>query len=316
MNDPGNVTGNDTEMDEADGHDREARVPPVGDAVPVLLNLNGAPGSGYYVIDKPDTIIGRSSTADISLQDSLSSRHHASLRVESTPGRDGLPSVLLLDNNSKNGTFVNGRKIRALHRLRHGDRILVGRTPLGFYIRTRAEVDAEQLLQAELAKKGWARSETRFPTELTAEVEVLVPEDTFQPVPLQAVVTDLSVSGARLSATGVSQNMYANFLKQRRYVRMRLTLPTAPAPIKLHGHICWMTYTGDGDEPLFSFGVAFDLRERHLLRPVEEYLGQYVDLSAIRPSGSSTAAILRDELPSNEAIGKLPAKKIHLPGTE
>lgn len=83
--------------------------------------------------DDPETIfrilpgnmrtIGRATGADFILDAALVSRVHC--RLTSLP--DG--GLELLDLGSTNGTFLNGRRVRAA-RLAHGDRLRVGRVEL------------------------------------------------------------------------------------------------------------------------------------------------------------------------------------------
>jgi len=64
------------------------------------------------------TRIGRRPTADIVLDDATVSRRHA-LVLE----REGTP--VIADDRSRNGVFVNGRRVREA-RLRHGDEVQIG----------------------------------------------------------------------------------------------------------------------------------------------------------------------------------------------
>jgi pSer/pThr/pTyr-binding forkhead associated (FHA) protein len=69
--------------------------------------------------------IGRSSKNDIPLQDPFCSGTHAFF----FPFEEGFA---LHDNNSKNGTFLNGKRIRKDKALKRGDEILVGSTRIIF----------------------------------------------------------------------------------------------------------------------------------------------------------------------------------------
>jgi serine phosphatase RsbU (regulator of sigma subunit) len=69
--------------------------------------------------------IGRSSKNDIPLQDPFCSGTHAFF----FPLEDGFA---LQDNNSKNGTFLNGKRIQKDKALKRGDEILVGSTRIVF----------------------------------------------------------------------------------------------------------------------------------------------------------------------------------------
>jgi hypothetical protein len=71
----------------------------------------------------PSTIIGRSLDSDIALNDNFMSSQHARLEL-----RDD--EWLLQDNNSTNGTFVNGFEVRDSAVVNYGDIIRVGRVEL------------------------------------------------------------------------------------------------------------------------------------------------------------------------------------------
>jgi pSer/pThr/pTyr-binding forkhead associated (FHA) protein len=76
-------------------------------------------------LDKPVLIIGRSSSADLVLQDPLVSGRHAQLRWQ-----DGV--AILDDLRSTNGTLVNGQRVTSSHAIRPGDVIQMGHTKLLF----------------------------------------------------------------------------------------------------------------------------------------------------------------------------------------
>ena len=75
-------------------------------------------------LNRPRMVLGRDEGCDISLDSSYVSRYQ-NLFMETTDG------WLLIDLNSTNGSFVNGRRIRE-HRLRDGDVIAVGRHQMRF----------------------------------------------------------------------------------------------------------------------------------------------------------------------------------------
>ena len=87
----------------------------------------------YQRIDNPEhlvelserpLVIGRGEDADVLVLDVEASRQHCSIRF--SEGR-----FYILDLNSKNGTFVNSKKVD-LFQLRSGDQIRVGSTTLFF----------------------------------------------------------------------------------------------------------------------------------------------------------------------------------------
>lgn len=97
-----------------------------GMAVPIrgphLETIRGT--GGRYSLESNELRIGRSEDQDIVLKDASASRGHAII------SRRGSRYVLR-DNNSANGTFVNGKQVSE-HSLRPGDVILIGNTELRF----------------------------------------------------------------------------------------------------------------------------------------------------------------------------------------
>jgi hypothetical protein len=91
-----------------------------------LLTVEGVPPGAVYAVE--GTLrIGRSDDSDIVLNDPSVSRTHAA--VEISGGR-----AVLRDLDSTNGTFLNGRRIRA-ETLRDGDEVKLGNTRLRFEAR-------------------------------------------------------------------------------------------------------------------------------------------------------------------------------------
>lgn len=83
-------------------------------------------GDVFWVHLKMERIsIGRSADNDIALPDPFSSGHHALIYPS-----DG--KFVIRDNGSKNGTFLNGKKIQGEVELKKGDEILIGSTRLLF----------------------------------------------------------------------------------------------------------------------------------------------------------------------------------------
>ena len=71
--------------------------------------------------------LGRGSENDIPLSDKCSSRNHAMFQIV------GDDNYFLIDLGSRNGSFVNGRRVTIPISLKNGDRITLGETNLEFY---------------------------------------------------------------------------------------------------------------------------------------------------------------------------------------
>ncbi|MGQ9574671.1 MAG: ATP-binding protein [Thermoguttaceae bacterium] len=90
--------------------------------MPSLFVIRGTDQGSRFELDGPTIGVGRDSSNAVQLHDSEVSRQHAELR------RVG-EEYLLVDLNSSNGTFVNGRPIQSC-RLASGDHVQVGSTLL------------------------------------------------------------------------------------------------------------------------------------------------------------------------------------------
>ncbi|HKA20472.1 MAG TPA: SpoIIE family protein phosphatase [Blastocatellia bacterium] len=76
-------------------------------------------------LDRMKLTIGRSSRNDICISDPFASRLHAEIRREND-------QVLLVDNGSANGTFVNGQRVTGSLRLSVGDVVRIGETEIEY----------------------------------------------------------------------------------------------------------------------------------------------------------------------------------------
>lgn len=95
-------------------------------------------GAGIKLpINKQKMTIGRDSANDISLDDELVSKTHASLEVMIT---DDNVEYFIQDLNSTNHTFVNDEPVN-LHKLRDGDMIRIGMIDFRFVSQSVDEVD-------------------------------------------------------------------------------------------------------------------------------------------------------------------------------
>ncbi|MGB6376826.1 MAG: FHA domain-containing protein [Syntrophobacteria bacterium] len=86
--------------------------------VKLELNFQGLVLKEYTLQDGSSLTIGRHSENDIVVKDRSASRHHAFFE------RKG-ESLIVHDKGSRNGTFVNGKKVQSAQ-VYHGDLVKVG----------------------------------------------------------------------------------------------------------------------------------------------------------------------------------------------
>src|ERR1051326_5443802 len=111
--------------------------------------IEGADFGRVFLLEKPETVLGRSDEADIQVDDEKVSRKHLKLSlIKSAKGEN---RAMVTDLNSKNGIFVNG--MRAYEQeLRNGDKLKVGDTILKFEVKDRLDVSYHDKLYQQATR--------------------------------------------------------------------------------------------------------------------------------------------------------------------
>jgi len=115
---------------------------------PVLVVFDNNNLNNWHLIVQKETCLGRDQNLEITIQDDTVSRLHARVRFDNIdrPGEE--PLCILTDNGSRNGTFLNGRRVSEPERLRSGDRLFLGNVCLIYQVRTELEINNDQKLRA------------------------------------------------------------------------------------------------------------------------------------------------------------------------
>jgi diguanylate cyclase (GGDEF)-like protein len=100
------------------------------DLKPALVFLTGELIAVPIPLEREDVILGRALEADVRVNDTQVSRQHAKVTAVRTDA-EGVTEYVLTDLDSRNGTFLNGRRIRR-EPLQNGDKITIGETILRF----------------------------------------------------------------------------------------------------------------------------------------------------------------------------------------
>jgi len=102
-----------------------------GKSIAMLTRAQGGEEPDRWEVTSLPLRIGRSSSNDIVIKDASVSRHHARILLQN--GR-----LLILDENSANGTFVNQKRTR-LKKLHDGDEVQLGDVQLRFELTSAEE---------------------------------------------------------------------------------------------------------------------------------------------------------------------------------
>jgi serine phosphatase RsbU (regulator of sigma subunit)/pSer/pThr/pTyr-binding forkhead associated (FHA) protein len=115
-------------------------------------------------MDKTRLTIGRSSRNDICLSDPFASRLHAELRRENE-------QMLLVDNGSANGTYLNGQKMSGALRMRVGDIVRIGETEIEYSEGEQSAISGATVYLSDLSGNLPADTiTTRIPARSTSEL--------------------------------------------------------------------------------------------------------------------------------------------------
>ena len=112
---------------------------PHRDLRPALVFLSGELIAVPIPLEREEVTLGRSLGADVRVNDHKASRKHAKIVVREPEG-GGTTEYILTDLNSRNGTFLNSRRITS-ESLRNGDKIAIGDHILKFELLD--EIDRE-----------------------------------------------------------------------------------------------------------------------------------------------------------------------------
>lgn len=100
------------------------------DMRPTLVFLSGELIAVPIPLEREEVILGRALEADVRVNDTQVSRQHARINAVRREGSK-LTDYVLNDLSSRNGTFLNGRRITS-ENLQNGDKIAIGETILRF----------------------------------------------------------------------------------------------------------------------------------------------------------------------------------------
>jgi diguanylate cyclase (GGDEF)-like protein len=113
---------------------------------PMLICLEGTQAGMRFLLTEPETTIGRNLGNHIAVHDDMISRYHAVIHYENFIEATQRPICFLKDLDSLNGTELNGHVIDTTKPLCEGDRIILGSTTFGFFVRDEEEFLSDQML--------------------------------------------------------------------------------------------------------------------------------------------------------------------------
>ena len=127
-----------------------------------LIVTNGKQEGSYYPLGHRTNVVGRDEALPIQILDNMVSRKHVQIRFDPASGR-----YLAYDMKSRNGVYINNRRIEQETALQDGDIITVGMTTILFLDRDFKDRDSALLHYKKVGER--MRVTTYGPREIDQE---------------------------------------------------------------------------------------------------------------------------------------------------
>lgn len=139
---------------------------------PTLVFLTGDLIAVPIPLDRVTVVLGRALEADVRVNDSKVSRLHATVTTVSDP-LDGTVHYVLTDLDSRNGTHLNGKRIKNAVNLANGDKITIGEGILRFDLLDEIDMEYQAQIHRLISHDDLTGllSSRSFFSELRREVE-------------------------------------------------------------------------------------------------------------------------------------------------
>lgn len=104
------------------------------------------------------------------------------------------------------------------------------------------EADTPKLDVKSVPPGPYIRSHNRFEVVIDLGLQVLIPEDTFQPQRLNGNTVDVSARGMQVDVANLDIELYTKLIARTRHVRVAFSDSGGETEIKLTGRIAWIDY--------------------------------------------------------------------------
>lgn len=254
--------------------------------VPALTVISESGAINEVIVDKHQYYLGRSNECELQIKQSNASRFHAFIIYENIGEVEEEPVCVLEDNESRNGTFLNGKLLKRPIRLIHGDRFLIGNTVITYLVRQGWEVESDQEINKVINQYEGENALGRIPCDLDASVKILVPDETFTPFSIEGKIKDINSGGVRLVTTTVEKDLWLLFVRKKLYIKAEIHFQNID--ITVNGRLAWSHYDSNTEPPTCIIGIEFQsMDSEHQKKLHDALLNIGIDLSqeSVKPGG-------------------------------
>jgi ribosomal protein L36 len=117
------------------------------------------------------------------------------------------------------------------------------------------------------------RKHPRHIADTPVTVRVLVEEETFSPFVFEGLCENASRSGALVTVSDMTPDVYRKLIRRPRYVRIICQKAGHEQTLTLFGKLIWYDFRDDQETTICKLAMAFEPMQDELAEAFERYLG-------------------------------------------
>jgi pSer/pThr/pTyr-binding forkhead associated (FHA) protein len=247
---------NDCNITQFDQIDTDLIQTSQGRLLPILVNTSTKEEFYQHVLKQNKTEVGRSDQCEIKVDSTRVSRFHAAVYYDNLHQPQYRPKCVLEDLNSRNGTFVNGKRIEKPTPIDNGDTLIIGDQTFRYDIRNEKEFKIEQSLMESVITHGKIPDFNAHNYQ-GATLRVLIPKETFTPRKVRGQVQILTLTEARFITDKIDQHLFQLLLSKEKFIQCEINFEDFTEPLAFYGKMSWIHYDNKTIPPTCALGVEF-----------------------------------------------------------
>ncbi len=104
------------------------------------------------------------------------------------------------------------------------------------------------------------RNFPRFAFTAEAMLAIMMPQETFTPLAIRSVVSDISLTGLQLKTYQLGKNDYLELIKRVHFAKVAFDFPDMEESVQVHASIVWVDYhdRSNEDQAHCLLGLKFE----------------------------------------------------------
>ncbi len=225
---------------------------------PILPQLDNGDEPQIYIISKFETVMGRSSRSDIFIASDAISRNHARIRYQNFDEPYEEPTCWIEDLGSKNGVYLNRKRVAEKTWLTHRDTVQLGDIAFCYFVRDEVEMKAHRYKSdSMLDRRSVLPTAARVRRSLDVMVSLRMPEETNSILEFNARTSDISIDGLSLRKEEIDKGRIVKLLRARRNAGAALVVPEMGTRLPIDCKIAWVRSGESEGHAYCTIGMQF-----------------------------------------------------------